>query len=172
MAAQGRDYRRRVWLICTSLVSIFPGVSMSWLRTISYRCVLFIHSVSQLAWSKGWARHHVKHNVDEWAKIPFALSELPVKQGEAKINRNRIQILSGLLFLSWRTAPTPCSDVSGTLTVFKRRYFECVLEALWLLSEDGWCCSRSSNAHFEHFISQSLFQSQVSHHSQVPRLSH
>lgn len=85
---------------------------MSWLRTISYRCVLFIHSVSQLAWSKGWARRHVKYTVDETAKVPFALSELPVKQGEAKINRNRIQIISGLLFLSWRTTPTSCSNVS------------------------------------------------------------
>lgn len=84
MAAQGRDHRRRAWLIYTSIVSIFPGVSMSWLRTISYKYVLFIQSVSQLASSKGWARHHVKHTVDETAKI-FTLSELLVKLGEAKI---------------------------------------------------------------------------------------
>ena len=49
MAAQGRDSRRRVWFIRMSTVSVFPGVSKSWLRTISYRYVLFIHSVSQLA---------------------------------------------------------------------------------------------------------------------------
>lgn len=70
MAAQGRDYRRRVWLVRMSIVSVFPGVSKSWLRTISYRYVLFIHSVSQLALSKCWARHHVKHTAGERQRLP------------------------------------------------------------------------------------------------------
>lgn len=65
------------------------------------------------------------HTMAEMAKTCFVLSELLVQVGEAKTNRNRIDHH----FCPGELHQHPAQMFLEPVSVFRRSYFQCVLEA-------------------------------------------